>query len=86
MEQDQEEITKTDKNQINSKQNKPKLKAKQPVKTMKKKIFVKKKEMLSNKSVHESLYERSGHNEVNLYHSLRLQRKKLYPVCKGSWK
>ena len=43
MQQDQEEITKTDKNQINSKQNKPKLKAKQPVKTMKKKkIFVNK--------------------------------------------
>ena len=42
MEQDQEEITKTDKNQINSKQNKPKLKAKQPVKTMKKKYICQK--------------------------------------------
>ena len=43
LQQDQEKITKTDKNQIEPKESKPKLKVKQPIKTMKqKKIFVKK--------------------------------------------
>ena len=42
LDHDQEKITKTDKNQIEPKVNKPKLKAKQPVEIMKqKKIFVK---------------------------------------------
>ena len=43
LQQDQEKKTKTSKNQIEPTENKPKLKAKQPVKTIKqKKIYVKK--------------------------------------------
>ena len=47
----QEEITKTNKNQIKLKQSKPKLKAKQPVKAMKQKKYLSKKERnLTNKN------------------------------------
>ena len=48
LQQDQEKITKTNKNQFKLKQNKPKLTAKQAAKeAKKKKIFVKKRKMLT---------------------------------------
>ena len=65
LKQDQEKITKTNKKQIKPKHTKPKLKAKQPVKTMKQNIFFKKKkELLTNENRLALFVKELGLNEI----------------------